>query len=268
LQIYRKAAFTIVKGLPEEAPAEKEATASSNSDKSEKPVPLEEGVPDSPAAAAEVEAAKEAAQAEAKQDPNAPAAKEPELQQSGERMTTTTVRKGMKVPDNVNVVIDSKNLIDYVGPPVYQRERIYTKKSPPGVSTGLGYLGNGSGSVSFDDRYLHTATNLLLVYLQVMPIEVTVMPGSGIQLTGKLGEVIKESAQIAISFMKAHAHTLQLTSDPMQDLLEKKAVHLHMPEGSIGKEGPSAGTAILTALVSLFTKQGIDSSIALTGEMT
>lgn len=101
-----------------------------------------------------------------------------------------------------------------------------------------------------------------------MPIEVTVMPGSGIQLTGKLGEVIKESAQIAISFIKAHAYTLQLTDSPDKDLLEKKAVHLHMPEGSIGKEGPSAGTAILTSLVSLFTKQGIDSSIALTGEMT
>lgn len=133
--------------LPEEA-AKVEAPVVDNSVKAEEPVPLEEGVPDSPAAAAEIEAAKKAAQEAAKKDPNSPEAKEPELQEHGERMTTTQVRKAMKVPENVHVTIDSKNLIDYVGPPIYQRERMYTKQSPPGVATGLGYLGNGSGSVS------------------------------------------------------------------------------------------------------------------------
>lgn len=135
--------------LPEEA-AKTEAPVGDNSVKAEEPVPLEEGVPDSPAAAAEIEAAKKAAQEVAKRDPSSPEAKEPELQEQGERMTTTQVRKAMKVPDNVHVTIDSKNLIDYVGPPVYQRERMYSKQSPPGVATGLGYLGNGSGSVSCD----------------------------------------------------------------------------------------------------------------------
>lgn len=115
--------------------------------KAEEAVPLVEGVPDSPAAAAEVEAAKKAAQEAAKKDPASQEAKQPELQENGERMTTTQVRQAMKVPSNVHVTIDSKNLIDYVGPPVYQRERMYTKQSPPGVATGLGYLGNGSGSV-------------------------------------------------------------------------------------------------------------------------
>lgn len=118
-----------------------------NSVKAEELVPLEEGVPDSPAAAAEIEAAKKAAQEAAKKDPASPEAKDPELQEHGERMTTTQVRKALKVPETIHVTIDSKNLIDYVGPPVYQRERIYTKQSPPGVATGLGYLGNGSGSV-------------------------------------------------------------------------------------------------------------------------
>lgn len=87
------------------------------------------------------------------------------------------------------------------------------------------------------------------------------MPGSGIQLTGKLGDVIKESAQIALAFLRAHAFELGLTDDKDKDLLEKRAIHLHMPEGSIGKEGPSAGIAIMTAFVSLFSKQGISSEL-------
>jgi Lon-like ATP-dependent protease len=148
----------------------------------------------------------------------------------------------MKVPSSVHVTVNPENLIDYVGPPIYQKDRIYTHITPAGVSTGLGYLGNGSGSC--------------------LPIEATVMPGSGgIMLTGKLGEVIKESAQIAISFLRTHAYALGLTSNPGDDILDKKAVHLHMPEGSVGKEGPSAGTAILTALVSLFKGSGISSEL-------
>ncbi|POY72470.1 hypothetical protein BMF94_4296 [Rhodotorula taiwanensis] len=165
-----------------------------------------------------------------------------------ERTTTTSVRQPLEVPKDVHVRITAENLLDYVGPPLYQRDRLYTRRSPVGVSTGLGYLGNGSGAV--------------------MPIEVTSMPGSGIQLTGKLGDVIKESAQIALAFLRAHAFELGLTDDKDKDLLEKRAIHLHMPEGSIGKEGPSAGIAIMTAFVSLFSKQGISSELAMTGEMT
>lgn len=71
-----------------------------------------------------------------------------------ERKTTTGVRKPLNIPDSVHVTIDAENLLEYVGPPMYQKDRMYTKTSPVGVSTGLGYLGNGSGSV--------------------MPIEVTV----------------------------------------------------------------------------------------------
>ncbi|SCZ93420.1 BZ3500_MvSof-1268-A1-R1_Chr6-3g08648 [Microbotryum saponariae] len=165
-----------------------------------------------------------------------------------ERTTTTGVRKPLDVPESVHVRITADNLLEYVGPPMYQKERMYTKSSPVGVSCGLGYLGNGSGAV--------------------MPIEVTTMPGSGIQLTGKLGDVIKESAQIALSFLKSRAFDLGLTTDADQDLLDKRAIHLHMPEGSIGKEGPSAGIAILTAFVSLFSKRGIRADLAMTGEMT
>lgn len=161
---------------------------------------------------------------------------------------STAVRQPLQVPDSVHVRIGSDNLLEYVGPPNYQKDRLYTKTSPVGVSCGLGYLGNGSGAT--------------------MPIECQSMPGTGIQLTGKLGEVIKESAQIALSFLRANAFTLGLTDDKDKDLIDKRAIHLHMPEGAIGKEGPSAGTAILTAFVSLFSKTGIRSDLAMTGEMT
>lgn len=73
-------------------------------------------------------------------------------------------------------------------------------------------------------------------------------------MTGKLGEVIRESAQIALSWVKAHAYDLGITQNAEDQILNDRDIHVHMPEGSIGKEGPSAGTALLTAFVSLFTK--------------
>lgn len=132
------------------------------------------------------------------------------------RKTTTEVREPLTLPKDISVTIDVDNLGDYIGPPIYQKDRLYTRRCPAGVSQGLGYTGNGSGSV--------------------MPIEASVMPGNGsITLTGKLGEVIRESAQIGLSFIKANAYHLGLTESPTQDLVDKKSVHLHMPEGSVGK---------------------------------
>ena len=88
------------------------------------------------------------------------------------------------------------------------------------------------------------------------------MPGKGgLQLTGKLGEVIRESANIALSWVKSHAYELGITKSPDELFLNDRDIHLHMPEGSIGKEGPSAGTAILTAFVSLFTKTKVNPDI-------
>lgn len=88
------------------------------------------------------------------------------------------------------------------------------------------------------------------------------MPGKGaLQLTGKLGEVIRESAQIGLSWVRAHAFDLGITKRPGDQFLTDRDVHVHMPEGSIGKEGPSAGTAILTAFVSLFTGTRVNPDI-------
>jgi hypothetical protein len=88
------------------------------------------------------------------------------------------------------------------------------------------------------------------------------MPGKGnLQLTGKLGEVIRESAQIGLSWVRQHAYELGITADRDAQFLTDRDIHVHMPEGSIGKEGPSAGTALLSAFVSLFTKTQVNSDI-------
>ena len=88
------------------------------------------------------------------------------------------------------------------------------------------------------------------------------MPGKGgLQLTGKLGEVIRESAQIGLSWVKSHAYDLGITHSEDESFLTDRDIHVHMPEGSIGKEGPSAGTAIVSAFVSLFTKTRVNPDI-------
>ncbi|KAJ3782810.1 ATP-dependent protease La [Lentinula aff. detonsa] len=165
--------------------------------------------------------------------------------------TTTEKRAPLVIPPSVHVRITAENLKDYVGPPVYQKDRMYEGpgRLVKGVSTGLGYLGNGSGAV--------------------MPIETLTTPGKGsLILTGKLGEVIRESAQIALSWVKAHAYDLRITASPDEQWLVNRDVHIHMPEGSIGKEGPSAGTAILSALVSLGSGVGVRGDVAMTGEIS
>ena len=88
------------------------------------------------------------------------------------------------------------------------------------------------------------------------------MPGKGsLQLTGKLGEVIRESAQIGLSWVKSNAYNLGITTGTTELAMQDRDVHLHMPEGSIGKEGPSAGTAIITAYVSLLTDTPVNPDI-------
>ena len=162
---------------------------------------------------------------------------------------TTQPRRPMEVPASVSVVITPERLQKYLGPPLYQQDRLYTNTMPAGVALGLGYLGNGSGSL--------------------MPIETTLMPGKGrLQLTGKLGDVIKESASIALSWIKTHAHDLGITKEAQETLLENRDVHLHMPEGAVGKEGPSAGVAFATSLISLLTDRPLPTTLAMTGEVS
>ncbi|PPQ87598.1 hypothetical protein CVT26_015029 [Gymnopilus dilepis] len=255
-KIYRKAALKLVQDLgedklpePEEKKAEDAAaTATSNSesapevattsestetqnkttstsstDSSTQPpsIPVEDTIPNQ------------------EPPPNEPPS---QIHEPKEVPVTTTARQPMRIPPTVHIEITPENLKEYVGPPVYQKDRMYARPPPPGVSTGLGYLGNGSGAV--------------------MPVEAMSMPGKGaLQLTGKLGEVIRESAQIGLSWVRAHAFALGITPTPDAQFLTDRDVHVHMPEGSIGKEGPSAGTAILAAFVSLFRGVRVDPDI-------
>ena len=98
-----------------------------------------------------------------------------------------------------------------------------------------------------------------------MPVEASVIPGNGkVELTGQLGDVMKESAKTGISVVRAMSKKLKLPVD----INEKTDLHIHVPEGAIPKDGPSAGVTMVTALVSALTKQPVRHDVAMTGEIT
>lgn len=99
---------------------------------------------------------------------------------------------------------------------------------------------------------------------EVMYIEATQMAGEGLRLTGQLGDVMKESAQIALSYVRSHADQFDLPAD----FLQGQEIHVHLPAGAVPKDGPSAGVALTTALVSLLTGVPVRGDVAMTGEVT
>lgn len=102
-----------------------------------------------------------------------------------------------------------------------------------------------------------------------MFIECTEMPGSGnIKLTGQLGEVMKESASIAMSWVKSKAFALGLVDTESSTLVKDRDIHIHFPVGAIPKDGPSAGIGLAVALVSLFSHRPVNPKIAMTGEIS
>jgi ATP-dependent Lon protease len=142
-----------------------------------------------------------------------------------------------------HVRIEPDDLADILGPPRFEGE-VAMRTSVPGVATGLAWTPVG-GDILF--------------------IEATRFPGSGrLILTGQLGEVMRESAQAALSLVKARASSLGL--DPAT--FEKSDIHVHVPAGAIPKDGPSAGVAMYTALVSLLTNRTVRSDTAMTGEIS
>ena len=164
-----------------------------------------------------------------------------------EREIATVARKlarrlaeGQREP----VRITPANLGEYLGRPRFFDE-VAERTTRPGVATGLAWTPTG-GDVLF--------------------VEVTMMPSSEerLVLTGMLGDVMRESAQAALSYVWSNAETLDI--DPK--LFEGKTIHVHVPAGAIPKDGPSAGVTIVTALASLVTRRPVRSDVAMTGEIT
>src|SRR5262249_42368859 len=140
--------------------------------------------------------------------------------------------------------ITPSSLGEYLGRPKFFHE-VAERTSRPGVATGLAWTPTG-GDVLF--------------------VEVTMMPSSEerLVLTGMLGDVMRESAQAAVSYVWSNAGALDV--DPR--IFEAKTIHVHVPAGAIPKDGPSAGVTIMTALASLATRRPVRSEVAMTGEIT
>lgn len=103
---------------------------------------------------------------------------------------------------------------------------------------------------------------------EIMFIECTEMPGSGqLRLTGQLGEIMKESASIAMSWARSNAYVLALTDSATSTLAKDRDIHIHFPVGAIPKDGPSAGIGLAVGLVSMFSHRAVDPKIAMTGEL-
>ncbi|RIX50524.1 endopeptidase La [Paenibacillus nanensis] len=146
-----------------------------------------------------------------------------------------------EAPQSIRVDVD--RVKEWIGPPKF-RFGLAESENQVGAVTGLAWTEVGGDT---------------------LVIEVTVMPGSGkLTLTGKLGDVMKESAQAAFSFTRSKAEELGI--DPA--FHEKNDIHIHIPEGAIPKDGPSAGITMATALISALTNRYVDREVAMTGEIT
>jgi ATP-dependent Lon protease len=152
---------------------------------------------------------------------------------------TLAVKKDKAKQEVVNV----KKLQSLLGPPRYRYQRA-EQNSEVGLANGLAYTETGGDLLS---------------------IEVLVVPGKGkLIVTGKLGDVMQESAQAAMSYVRSRANLLGLAPD----FYQKIDLHIHVPEGAIPKDGPSAGITMATALVSALTAKPVSRDVAMTGEIT
>ncbi len=159
------------------------------------------------------------------------------------KITRKAARRVTETEGGSPVTVDVGDLKDLVGRPRY-RDDDATRAPIPGLATGLAVTGAGG---------------------DVLTIEVTSMEGDpGLQVTGQLGDVMSESAQIALSFVRANAAELGV----VPDAFAHRRFHLHVPSGAVPKDGPSAGITMTTALASLVTDRPVKSKLGMTGEVT
>ena len=165
-----------------------------------------------------------------------------ELERQLAAVIRKVVRKIVESSTTRTIVVGKEAIQSYLGPVRYTHE-LAEQKDEIGRATALAWTPVGG---------------------DLMPIEVVRMPGTGKQiLTGQLGIVMKESAQASLSWARAYA-----ARNGVKEELYKEDIHIHAPSGGIKKDGPSAGTAITTALVSLFLKRPVKKEVAMTGEIT
>jgi ATP-dependent Lon protease len=142
------------------------------------------------------------------------------------------------------VVVTPEKVEEFLGAPHFMAEELEERTQIPGVATGLSWTAAGG---------------------EVLFIEASQMSGKkGLTLTGQLGDVMKESAQAALSWVRSHARQLGIEDS----FFERVDLHLHVPEGAIPKDGPSAGITLATAIVSLLTGRPVRPRVAMTGEIT
>jgi len=155
------------------------------------------------------------------------------------RKVARRVAEGKQIPRHVTV----QSLNKYLGPPRFLQDEV-ERTDEVGLARGIAWTEAGG---------------------DVLPVEVTLMDGKGsLMLTGQLGEVMQESAQAALSYARSHAHELNIDDVDF----DKLDIHLHVPEGAIPKDGPSAGITMATALISALIERPVHHDVAMTGEIT
>ncbi len=163
-----------------------------------------------------------------------------------ERQLATVCRKAAKIlvtEERKRIVVTEKNVVEFLGKKQFRYGEA-EHQDQIGVATGLAYTAAGGDTLA---------------------IEVSLYPGKGkLILTGKLGDVMKESAQAAFSYIRSRAAELHI--DP--DFHEKNDIHIHVPEGAVPKDGPSAGITMATALISALTGKPVSREVGMTGEIT
>jgi len=157
------------------------------------------------------------------------------------RKVARRVAEGKRAPRQIT----KQSLLKFLGPPRYTFG-VAERRDEVGVATGVAWTSAGG---------------------DLMPVEVTLMEGKGsLLLTGQLGEVMQESAQAALSYARSHAKELGIKGEKSN--FDRMDIHIHVPEGAIPKDGPSAGITIATALISALTGRPVRRDVAMTGEIT